>query len=99
VLARPDVQETMRTFLNESARQGPVGWAEDDIAEATGDGFSIAEIRPEVHIWIGSADDWVPRSHADYMVAMIPRTTFLSFPGAGHLFPFDHWAEMLAALG
>jgi pimeloyl-ACP methyl ester carboxylesterase len=98
LLARPDVQETMRTYLSESARQGPVGWVEDDIAEATGDGFCIAEIRPEVHIWIGGADDWVPRSHADHMVAMIPRTTLVSFPGGGHLFPFEHWAEMLAAL-
>jgi len=98
LLARSDVQETMRTYLNESARQGPVGWVDDDIAEATGDGFSIAEIQPEVHIWIGGVDDWVPRSHADHMVEMIPRTTLVSFPSGGHLFPFEHWAEMLAAL-
>jgi hypothetical protein len=30
---------------------------------------------------------------------MIPRATLVSFPGEGHLFPFDHWGEMLAALG
>lgn len=98
LLARPDVEETMRSLVNESARQGPVGLAEDDIAEASPDGFSVADIRQEVHIWIGGADDWVSRNHADYFVATIPRTTLVAFAGGGHLFPFDHWGEMLAAL-
>jgi pimeloyl-ACP methyl ester carboxylesterase len=98
LLARADVEETMRTLVNESARQGPVGLAEDDIAEASPAGFSVADIRQEVHIWIGGADDWVSRSHADYFVATIPRTILVSIPGGGHLFPFDHWAEMLATL-
>jgi pimeloyl-ACP methyl ester carboxylesterase len=98
LLVRPDVQATMRTFLNESARQGPTGWADDDIAEASPLGFSVADIRPEVHIWIGGADAWVSRNHADYMVATIPRATLVSFPGGGHLFPFDRWDEMLPAL-
>jgi pimeloyl-ACP methyl ester carboxylesterase len=99
LLARPDVEETMRTLVNESARQGPVGLVDDDITEASPDGFSVADIQQEVHIWIGGADDWVSRSHADYFVATIPRTTLVTFAGGGHLFPFDHWAEMLAALG
>jgi pimeloyl-ACP methyl ester carboxylesterase len=98
LLARPDVQQTMRTLVNESARQGPVGLAEDDVAEASPAEFSVADIVQEVHIWIGAADDWVSRSHADYFVATIPRTILVSIPGGGHLFPFDHWGEMLAAL-
>lgn len=98
LLARPDVQETMRTLVNESARQGPVGLVDDDVTEASPAGFSVADIKQEVHLWIGGADDWVPRSHADYFLATIPRTTLVTFAGGGHLFPFDHWAEMLAAL-
>ena len=58
----------------------------------------MADIRQEVHVWIGGADPQVSRLHADYLVATIPRATLVSFPGEGHLFPFDHWGEMLAAL-
>ena len=37
-------------------------------------------------------------SPAGFAGSSIPRATLVSFPGAGHLFPFDHWGEMLAAL-
>lgn len=98
LLARPDVLGAMKECVREGARQGPVGWAWDDIADTGPDGFSVADIRQEVHVWIGEADPMIPRFHADYLVATIPRATLVSFPGGGHLFPFDHWAEMLAAL-
>jgi hypothetical protein len=28
----------------------------------------------------------------------IPNMTLVTYPGEAHLFPFDHWAEMLAAM-
>ena len=98
LLARPDVLEAMKECLREGARQGSAGYVEDEIADAGPDGFTVADIRQEVHVWIGGADPQVSRLHADYLVATIPRATLVSFPGEGHLFPFDHWGEMLAAL-
>jgi pimeloyl-ACP methyl ester carboxylesterase len=98
VLARADVLETMKANLREAARQGPAGYVGDEIALADPDGFSVADIRQEVRVWIGGADTVMPRFHADYLVQTIPRATLISFPRGGHLFPFDHWGEMLAAL-
>jgi pimeloyl-ACP methyl ester carboxylesterase len=69
----------------------------DLIAEAEADEFSVADIGQEAHIWIGGADPMVPRLHADYLAATIPRARLVSYPGEGHLFAFDHWAEILAA--
>jgi pimeloyl-ACP methyl ester carboxylesterase len=98
LLTRADVLETFKACLREGARQGSVGYTEDGVAEAGPAGFSVAAIQQEVHVWIGEADPIVSRLHADYLVRTIPRAALVSFPGEGHLFLFDHWAEMLTAL-
>jgi pimeloyl-ACP methyl ester carboxylesterase len=96
VLARADVLKAMTEWVREGARQGSEGFMWDLIAEAEGDEFSVADIGQEAHIWIGDADNLVPRLHADYLAAAIPRARLVTYPGEGHLFPFDHWAEILA---
>jgi pimeloyl-ACP methyl ester carboxylesterase len=68
------------------------------VPQFDGDEFWFAEIRQEVHIWIGEADQAVPPFHADYLAATTPRARLVSFPGEGHLFPLDHWGEVLRAL-
>ena len=34
-----------------------------------------------------------------YLSRAIPGATLTTYLGEGHLFPVDHWAEMLAVLG
>jgi pimeloyl-ACP methyl ester carboxylesterase len=96
VLARADVLKAMTEWVREGARQGSEGFMWDLIAEAEADEFSVTDIGQEAHIWIGDADNLVPRLHADYLAAAIPRARLVTYPGEGHLFPFDHWAEILA---
>ena len=98
VLADPSTLATMKTLIREAARQGPAGYVADHIASFLPWSFSVSEITQPVHIWYGESDEpWVPMS-ADYLVAHIPDATLVAYPGEAHLFPFDHWAEMLAAM-
>jgi pimeloyl-ACP methyl ester carboxylesterase len=98
VLADPATLEAMKTLIREAARQGPAGYVADHIAESLPWSFSVSEITQRVHIWYGESDEpWVPMS-ADYLVANIPDVTLVTYPGEAHLFPFDHWAELLAAM-
>jgi pimeloyl-ACP methyl ester carboxylesterase len=98
VLADPATRDAMKTLMREAARQGPAGYVADHIAETLPWSFSVAEITQPVHIWYGESDEpWVPMS-ADYFVANVPDVTLVTYPGEAHLFPFDHWAELLAAM-
>lgn len=97
LLARPGMLEAIREWLDEGARQGTAGFVGDWIDRVDHDGFSVADIQQVVHVWIGEADRQIPRYHADHLVQTIPRARLVSYPGEGHLFPFDHWGEMLAA--
>jgi len=88
----------MKALVRESARQGPAGYAADEVAWIAPWGFGMADVRQLVHIWCGDLDEQVGRAHADYLAASIPRSSLVAFAGAGHLFPISHWGEMLAAL-
>jgi pimeloyl-ACP methyl ester carboxylesterase len=61
-------------------------------------GFSVAHIRQPAHIWSGGSDTQVRPVTSIYLAASIPRATLVTYPDEGHLMPFTHWGEMLAAL-
>ena len=98
LLAQPDLRAAIDEWLQEGARQGSAGLVWDWIARIDDTGFSIADIRQPVFVSIGTSDRQVPRYHADYMVATIPRAKLVTYAGEGHLFLFGHWAETLAAV-
>jgi pimeloyl-ACP methyl ester carboxylesterase len=98
VLDDPPTLEAMRIMAREAARQGSAGLADDNIAEYSAWGFSVADIRHVVHVWSGASDAFVGSKYADYFDQLIPRATSVTFPEAGHLLPIVHWQEMLAAL-
>lgn len=98
LLAQPDVLDAMKALLREGARQGPAGFASDEAIALMPWGFSLADIRQRVLVWVGESDLQVGRSHGEYLAATIPGATLVTFPAAGHLFPISHWGEMLAAL-
>jgi pimeloyl-ACP methyl ester carboxylesterase len=90
--------QAMKEMIRESARQGSLGFAADEVDALSRWGFSVVEIRQPVHIWCGGADQQVLQPHADYLATSIPRATLVTYPGEGHLIPIRHWAEMLAAV-
>lgn len=98
VLADPATHEAFRTMFREAARQGTAGFVGDDVAEFGPWGFSVTEILQPVHIWSAELDTFVDQRNADYLVGAIPHASLVTFPGEGHLFPIQHWGEMLAAL-
>ena len=97
VLSDPGTREAMEVQTREGARQGRVGYEADLLEAFTPWGFSVADLRPPVHIWCGGSDPVVGPNHAAYLAATIPGATLVSYPGEGHLIPIRHWAEMLAA--
>jgi pimeloyl-ACP methyl ester carboxylesterase len=98
LLEEPDVLEALKAMVREGARQGPAGFAADEVAWIAPWGFSLADVPLLVHVWCGELDQQVGRAHADYFAASLPRSSLVVFEGAGHLFPISHWGEMLAAL-
>jgi pimeloyl-ACP methyl ester carboxylesterase len=98
LLAAPATLEAMKTLIREGARQGSAGWVADAVAQNSAWGFSATEIHQPVRIWCGEADAVDVRMTAEYLAGAIPHATLVMYPDEGHLFPFDHWAEMLAAL-
>ncbi len=97
LLALPGVNEAMVEMVREGARQGSTGAVADDVALLEPWGFSAADVRQDVAVWLGS-ENLVCRSDADYFAATIPRAVYVVFPGDGHLVPLPRWAEMLAWL-
>ena len=98
LLVRPETLEAMKALMREGARQGSSGYVADVIAEFRPWGFSLSDIGTEVLVWWGESDRLVTRAHAEYLSKAIPRAKLLTYPGEGHLFLVNHWAEMLAAL-
>ena len=97
LLSNPATLLAMKTLFREAARQGSAGFVADSIAIYSPWGFSPAEIVQPVHLWGGELDTDVLRPETDYLAGTIPNATLVMFP-EGHLFPFNHWAEMLASL-
>jgi pimeloyl-ACP methyl ester carboxylesterase len=97
VLADPATLKAMKTMTREAARQASTGFVADSTAIYSPWGFSPAEIRQPVRVWGGELDPEVLRAETDYLAETIPHATLVMYP-EGHLFPFQHWREMLAAL-
>jgi pimeloyl-ACP methyl ester carboxylesterase len=98
VLAEPATLRALEAFIAEAARQGSAGFVADVVAQYEAWGFSVADIRQPARVWCGAADEPDNKIMANYFATTIPRATLKLYSDEGHLFPFDHWAEMLAAL-
>jgi pimeloyl-ACP methyl ester carboxylesterase len=60
------------------------GWFDDDLSEMKPWGFEIDSIRVPVSIWHGEDDKFVPRSHAEWLMASVPGATRHMLAGEGH---------------
>jgi pimeloyl-ACP methyl ester carboxylesterase len=60
------------------------GWFDYDIAEMKPSGFDAGSIRVPVSIWYREEDNFVPRAHADWLIANVPGASSHILPGEGH---------------
>jgi pimeloyl-ACP methyl ester carboxylesterase len=74
------------TRRRDSIGRGIWGWFDDDLSEMKPWGFEIDSIKVPVSIWHGEDDNFVPRSHAEWLMAHVPGA-------AGHMLPDEgHWS-------
>lgn len=98
LLAEDGVLEPALVWIEEAARQGGTGWAEDCISDALPWGFSPSQVTHDVHVWWGDDDQLVRRESAEYLARAIERSTLTVLAGQGHMFPIRHWEDILAKL-
>ena len=60
------------------------GWFDDDLSEMKPWGFEIGSIDVPVSVWHGEDDNFVPRSHGEWLMTNIPGATRHMLPGEGH---------------
>ncbi len=93
-----DLAEWLATGMRASARQGVVGWRDDDLALFRAWGFELADITTPVAIWHGSEDKMVPFGHGLWLVKNLPSARAHLAEGEGHLSLLQHVHEILADL-
>jgi pimeloyl-ACP methyl ester carboxylesterase len=60
------------------------GWFDDDLSEMKPWGFDIGSIDVPVSIWYGEDDNFVPASHAEWLMTNVPGATGHILAGEGH---------------
>jgi pimeloyl-ACP methyl ester carboxylesterase len=98
IIARPEIREKLVATYAESVRHGLKGVALDLTIAMRPWGLPLGEIRCPYFIWHGEDDRSTPIAMAQYLAKSIPnsRTTYLS--GAGHMFFYDRWPDILRQL-
>jgi pimeloyl-ACP methyl ester carboxylesterase len=97
VVDRPETASALSAWVREAVRQGGIGMASDVVAGSRGDRPPVAGVRVPVHLWYGEADR-IGADHGRWYASQIPGSTLRLLPGAGHLLPLAHWAEILEAV-
>jgi pimeloyl-ACP methyl ester carboxylesterase len=94
LVSRPEFREIMIESFVEAVRQGPRGWADDDLAFAKPWGFELEQVEAEVRLWQGELDVLAPRSHGEYVASRLPNARFELLEGGGH-FLDEEWGIVL----
>lgn len=84
VLKKAGVREKLVLNIQEAFRQGTSGAVQDMQLLSRDWGFNLLEIKSQVDIWHGDADDIVPISHGQYLHHQLPNSTFTTMPGQAH---------------
>ena len=98
VIKDPATLVAVMEWMQEGAPQGSVGFVDDWLVLESPWGFAVSEVQQPVCVWWGSQDPAVSRSHTDSLVRTLPRSRLHIYENEGHMFPIDHWAEMLMEL-
>jgi pimeloyl-ACP methyl ester carboxylesterase len=92
VMAREGVQTVFREMIAQAIRQGPLGWADDDIAILSPWGFDLDSIRGPVVLAYGANDTLAPKAHGEYLARAIPGAE-VRIMDSGHLGSIDYAEE------
>jgi len=91
-------QEMMDLNIREGYRQGWEGPVQDDLVVNSPWPFALEDVRVRIDIWQGAVDVNVPRNQGEYLHRRLPNSTLRVLDGEAHLFPLDHWKEILEHL-
>jgi pimeloyl-ACP methyl ester carboxylesterase len=107
VRSRPGVLPALVEMMREAVRQGTAGAVSDAVAGM--DAMDAAELPlaaggadagsadgVPVRLWYGEEDPIDPR-HGHWYAGRLPGAELRLLPGAGHLLPITHWAQILRA--
>lgn len=97
VLAREDVQRSMRISLREAMSQGVAGWVDDDLELVKPWGFDLAAIRVPVQVRYGAGDVLVPAAHGAWLAARVPGAKVIVDEASGHMSTPDERLERIRA--
>jgi pimeloyl-ACP methyl ester carboxylesterase len=97
VVTDPAVRELLLATFRECLLPGVQGIVDEWLIQARPWGFSLAEIRPPVHLWHGDADDLVPLHHSEHLARSVPDGELTVLRGHGHL-PISVYPEIYARL-
>ena len=74
----------------ENLRVDSSGYAQDVEILMNDWGFHLKDIKTNVHLWQGEADENTPRSWGQYMAQEIPNCKSSFIPNEGHFILFTH---------
>jgi pimeloyl-ACP methyl ester carboxylesterase len=94
ILARPEYRAIMIESFVEAARQGVLGWADDDLAFTKPWGFELDDVTADTRVWQGELDVLAPRAHGEYVAGRLPNASFELLEGGGHLLD-EEWGVVL----
>jgi pimeloyl-ACP methyl ester carboxylesterase len=98
LLAEPAVAQELIDILVEATRQGGAGLVEDMRVVLAPWGVDLASITVPMSLWQGDEDSFVGNDSPAAWADADPGLEIRVIPGAGHLFPFERTAELLATL-
>lgn len=84
--------------FTETLRGGVEGVFSDFVLASGNWGFTLDDIKTEIHLWHGTADRNTPPAMADYFASMLPNNRKYLLPGEGHFALFVRLEEILAQL-
>jgi pimeloyl-ACP methyl ester carboxylesterase len=96
VRARPGVYDALLAMMREAFRGGTAGMVFDVVAGSRLDPIPFEAVSAPVRLWYGDADPIGPE-HGRWYADRLAGASLTVVPGAGHLLPVAHWADILAA--
>ncbi len=98
LLGEPAIARELIDVLVEATRQGAAGLVEDMRVVLAPWGVALDEIKVPISLWQGDEDSFVANDSPAEWASAVPGLTVRRIDGAGHFFPFERTAELLASL-
>lgn len=96
VLSHPFVRMRMGTMLAERTAAGMSGMVEENVLNAAGWDFDVADINIPVELYHGTWDNVAPIAGAEMLAGDLPQAQFFTLPEQGHYHHMTGWPWLLA---